>query len=313
MQETPVQFLCQKDPLEKGKATQSSVLAWRIPWTVYPWGFPGGSAGEESTSNAGDADLMPELRRSPGGGNGYPPLLGSLESCLENPKDRGAWQTGVHEVAKSQTCFLPNVPVEEPQPASPHLKGKLKTRKPSVSLVCSRKLAQFCPPSFREQLWGREGLLPGWEGGGGWVSLCQWASVSDLAQVCWDSTWTFAKWSSACPYMEQRQWGHRDSEQATLSPWQGAGCPLIPQSWAPSAAMARSPPTQSFFFRREFGVPVMCSLHGGRICFCSCRERKSVYFNPQMWFLLMDWCSTFACPRKMSILQKSGLSGLCSQ
>ena len=27
------------DPLEKGKATHSSILAWRIPWTVYsPWG-----------------------------------------------------------------------------------------------------------------------------------------------------------------------------------------------------------------------------------------------------------------------------------
>ena len=34
MQETPVQFLGWKDPLEKGKATHFSILAWRIPWTV---------------------------------------------------------------------------------------------------------------------------------------------------------------------------------------------------------------------------------------------------------------------------------------
>ena len=34
MQETLVQFLGQKDPLEKGKATHSSILTWRIPWTV---------------------------------------------------------------------------------------------------------------------------------------------------------------------------------------------------------------------------------------------------------------------------------------
>ena len=34
MQETPVRFLGQEDPLEKGKATHSSILAWRIPWTV---------------------------------------------------------------------------------------------------------------------------------------------------------------------------------------------------------------------------------------------------------------------------------------
>ena len=36
MQETPVWFLGQEDPLEKGKATHSGILAWRIPWTA--WG-----------------------------------------------------------------------------------------------------------------------------------------------------------------------------------------------------------------------------------------------------------------------------------
>ena len=34
MQETSVQFLGWENPLEKGKATHSSILAWRIPWTV---------------------------------------------------------------------------------------------------------------------------------------------------------------------------------------------------------------------------------------------------------------------------------------
>ena len=33
MWETRVQSLGQEDPLEKGKATHSSILAWRIPWT----------------------------------------------------------------------------------------------------------------------------------------------------------------------------------------------------------------------------------------------------------------------------------------
>jgi len=32
MQQTWVQYLGQEDPLEKGMATHSSVLAWRIPW-----------------------------------------------------------------------------------------------------------------------------------------------------------------------------------------------------------------------------------------------------------------------------------------
>ena len=39
MWETWVQSLGWEDPLEKGKATHSSILAWRLPWTVNsPWG-----------------------------------------------------------------------------------------------------------------------------------------------------------------------------------------------------------------------------------------------------------------------------------
>ena len=40
MQETWVQSLGWEDPLEKGKATHSSILAWRIPWTVESMGQP---------------------------------------------------------------------------------------------------------------------------------------------------------------------------------------------------------------------------------------------------------------------------------
>ena len=36
MQETWVQSLGQEDPLEKGIATLSSILAWRIPWREEP-------------------------------------------------------------------------------------------------------------------------------------------------------------------------------------------------------------------------------------------------------------------------------------
>ena len=36
MQETHVRSLGQEDPLEKGMATHSSILAWRIPWTEEP-------------------------------------------------------------------------------------------------------------------------------------------------------------------------------------------------------------------------------------------------------------------------------------
>ena len=36
--DTWVRSLGWKDPLEKGKATHSSILAWRIPWLYSPWG-----------------------------------------------------------------------------------------------------------------------------------------------------------------------------------------------------------------------------------------------------------------------------------
>ena len=36
MQETQFQSLGREDPLEKGMATLSSIVAWRIPWTEQP-------------------------------------------------------------------------------------------------------------------------------------------------------------------------------------------------------------------------------------------------------------------------------------
>ena len=38
-QEMQVRSLCWEDPLEKGMAAHSSVLAWRIPWTEEPGGL----------------------------------------------------------------------------------------------------------------------------------------------------------------------------------------------------------------------------------------------------------------------------------
>ena len=54
------------------------------------------SASKESACSAGDMGLISGSGRSLGGGNGkilhYP--------CLENPKDRGAWQAIVHRVSR---------------------------------------------------------------------------------------------------------------------------------------------------------------------------------------------------------------------
>ena len=47
MQETQAQFLGWEDPLEKGMVIHSSILAWRIPWTVEPSGLQ--SMGSDTT------------------------------------------------------------------------------------------------------------------------------------------------------------------------------------------------------------------------------------------------------------------------
>ena len=39
MEETWIQSLGQEDPLEKGIATHTNILAWRIPWTEEPGGL----------------------------------------------------------------------------------------------------------------------------------------------------------------------------------------------------------------------------------------------------------------------------------
>ena len=46
MQENQVLSLGQEDPLEKGVATHSGILAWRIPWTEELGGLP--STGSQS-------------------------------------------------------------------------------------------------------------------------------------------------------------------------------------------------------------------------------------------------------------------------
>ena len=52
MQETWVHSLGWEDPLEKGMATHSSVLAWRIPWTEEPGGLQSmGSQSQTRLSN----------------------------------------------------------------------------------------------------------------------------------------------------------------------------------------------------------------------------------------------------------------------
>ena len=86
------------------KMSSQSVVGQEDPWrreklpTPIFLGFSGGSDGKESACNAGDLGSVPGSGRSTGRGHGNPLQY----SCLENPTNRGAWQTTVHGVAKSQ-------------------------------------------------------------------------------------------------------------------------------------------------------------------------------------------------------------------
>ena len=79
--------------------TPPSPKSYILTFPHYHLGFPGVSEGKESSCSAGDLGLIPGPGRSPGEGNGNPLLY----SRLENPMDKGAWQTIVHGVAKRRT------------------------------------------------------------------------------------------------------------------------------------------------------------------------------------------------------------------
>ena len=74
-------------------------ISYLLSLHLHSLGLPRWCSSKEPTGNAGDASLISEWERSPGGGNGNP----LQDPCLEDSKDRGAWCAIVHGVAKSQT------------------------------------------------------------------------------------------------------------------------------------------------------------------------------------------------------------------
>ena len=101
MQEIPLWFLSWEDPLEKGLANHSSIL-----------GFPGGSAGKESTCSAGDLGSVPGLGRSPGEGKGYPLQYFGLENSMGHRESHWATITFTsvsREVKAVSQCGFSNL------------------------------------------------------------------------------------------------------------------------------------------------------------------------------------------------------------
>ena len=77
-------------------ATHSSTLAWKIPWTEEP--------GRHSSWGCEELDTTERLHfhfllSCIGEGNGNPLQY----SCLENPRDGGAWWAAVYGVAQGRT------------------------------------------------------------------------------------------------------------------------------------------------------------------------------------------------------------------
>ena len=86
----------QKWALEKAMAPHSSTFAWKIPWTEEP--------GRLQSMGSLESDTTERLHfhfslSCTGGGNGNPLQY----SCLENPRDGGAWWAAVYGVAQIRT------------------------------------------------------------------------------------------------------------------------------------------------------------------------------------------------------------------
>ena len=77
-------------------ATHSSTLAWKIPWTEEPGSLQSMGCEESDTTERLPFHFSLSCI---GEGNGNPLQC----SCLENPRDWGAWWAAVYGVAQSRT------------------------------------------------------------------------------------------------------------------------------------------------------------------------------------------------------------------
>ena len=110
----------------------------------YVWwrtrGFPDGSMGKESASNAGDTGSILGLVRSLGEGNGNPLQY----SCLKNLKDRSAWWATVQRVTEWDTTEWLSTHTHNER----HTLKKKKLKYSEITMLCKfqvySKVIQLC-------------------------------------------------------------------------------------------------------------------------------------------------------------------------
>ena len=127
--------------LKKEMATHCNILAWRIPWTDEPGGLL--SVGSHSETRLKRRSMHACI----GEGDGNPFQC----SCLENPRDRGAWWAAVYGITHSWTPLkqlsssssnISSAKALDPEATSPH-----RTQRCPVG-------SQFCISSFIQCLRG---------------------------------------------------------------------------------------------------------------------------------------------------------------
>ena len=77
-------------------APHSNILAWKIPWMEEPGGLQSMGSLESDTTERLHFHFSLSCT---GEGNGNPLQC----SCLENPRDGGAWEAAIYGVTQSQT------------------------------------------------------------------------------------------------------------------------------------------------------------------------------------------------------------------
>ena len=128
---------------------RKTVWWFLIELTIHlPHGFPAGTSGKQPTCQCRRHKrprFNPWVARFPGEGNGNPLQY----SCLENPMDRGAWQSTVHRVANSWT-WLKQLSMHAPHDSSIPLLGTYPSELKTCVSTKTRRHIQQLNSSFPE-------------------------------------------------------------------------------------------------------------------------------------------------------------------